>query len=97
MHSDYNVYRVRSRYNSDWGETGTEQEGRKIVMKAVTVSLMWNAQRSLDCQKREDIPANRKIKFSSAPIKAKYIFLVCFLELLSPPPGFFLVFGPNSM
>lgn len=26
MHSDYNVYRVRSRYNSDWGETGTEQE-----------------------------------------------------------------------
>uniref|UniRef100_A0A286XUY2 Protein phosphatase 1 regulatory subunit 9A n=2 Tax=Cavia porcellus TaxID=10141 RepID=A0A286XUY2_CAVPO len=26
MHSDYNVYRVRSRYNSDWGETGTEQD-----------------------------------------------------------------------
>ncbi|XP_044802384.2 neurabin-1 isoform X8 [Bubalus bubalis] len=69
MHSDYNVYRVRSRYNSDWGETGTEQEEQEDSDENNYCQPDVECSEIAGLPEEEDIPANRKIKFSSAPIK----------------------------
>ncbi|XP_069443553.1 neurabin-1 isoform X15 [Ovis canadensis] len=69
MHSDYNVYRVRSRYNSDWGETGTEQEEQEDSDESSYCQPDVECSEIAGLPEEEDIPANRKIKFSSAPIK----------------------------
>ncbi|XP_040116391.1 neurabin-1 isoform X2 [Oryx dammah] len=69
MHSDYNVYRVRSRYNSDWGETGTEQEEQEDSDESNYCQPDVECSEIAGLPEEEDIPANRKIKFSSAPIK----------------------------
>ncbi|XP_034523778.1 neurabin-1 isoform X6 [Ailuropoda melanoleuca] len=69
MHSDYNVYRVRSRYNSDWGETGTEQEEQEESDENNYYQPDMEYSEIVGLPEEEDIPANRKIKFSSAPIK----------------------------
>ncbi|XP_060040491.1 neurabin-1-like [Erinaceus europaeus] len=69
MHSDYNVYRVRSRYNSDWGETGTEQEEQEDSDENNYYQPDMEYSEIVGLPEEEDIPANRKIKFSSAPIK----------------------------
>uniref|UniRef100_A0A8C8Z437 Neurabin-1 n=1 Tax=Prolemur simus TaxID=1328070 RepID=A0A8C8Z437_PROSS len=66
MHSDYNVYRVRSRYKSDWGGTGTEEEDsdeNSYHQPAMEYSEIGGL------SEEDDIPENRKIKFSSSPIK----------------------------
>ncbi|XP_049750770.1 neurabin-1 isoform X4 [Elephas maximus indicus] len=69
MHSDYNVYRVRSRYNSDWAETGTEQEEQEDSDENNYYQPDMEYSEIVGLPEEEDIPANRKIKFSSAPIK----------------------------
>ncbi|XP_054548337.1 neurabin-1 isoform X7 [Talpa occidentalis] len=69
MQSDYNVYRVRSRYNSDWGETGTEQDEQEDSDENNYYQPDMEYSEIVGLPEEEDIPANRKIKFSSAPIK----------------------------
>nr|KAF6419216.1 protein phosphatase 1 regulatory subunit 9A [Rousettus aegyptiacus] len=69
MHSDYNVYRVRSRYNSDWGETGTEQDEQEDSDENSYYQPDMEYSEIVGLPEEEDIPVNRKIKFSSAPIK----------------------------
>ncbi|XP_045876302.1 neurabin-1 isoform X8 [Meles meles] len=69
MHSDYNVYRVRSRYNSDWGETGTEQDEQEESDENNYYQPDMEYSEIVGLPEEDDIPANRKIKFSSAPIK----------------------------
>ncbi|XP_052576687.1 neurabin-1 isoform X7 [Peromyscus californicus insignis] len=69
MHSDYNVYRVRSRYNSDWGETGTEQEEEDDSDENNYYQPDMEYSEIVGLPEEEEIPANRKIKFSCAPIK----------------------------
>ncbi|KAM6152595.1 neurabin-1 isoform 6-T6 [Erethizon dorsatum] len=71
MHSDYNVYRVRSRYNSDWGETGTEQDEEEEEDSDENNYYQPDMEYSeiVGLPEEDEIPANRKIKFSSAPIK----------------------------
>ncbi|XP_066094562.1 neurabin-1 isoform X7 [Saccopteryx bilineata] len=69
MHSDYNVYRVRSRYNSDWGETGIEQDEQEDSEENNYYQPDMEYSEIVGLPEEEDIPANRKIKFSSAPIK----------------------------
>ncbi|XP_076979658.1 neurabin-1 isoform X7 [Tamandua tetradactyla] len=69
MHSDYNVYRVRSRYNSDWGETSTEQGEQEDSDENSYYQPDMEYSEIVGLPEEEDIPANRKIKFSSAPIK----------------------------
>uniref|UniRef100_A0A8C6W6X7 Neurabin-1/2 PDZ domain-containing protein n=1 Tax=Nannospalax galili TaxID=1026970 RepID=A0A8C6W6X7_NANGA len=72
MHSDYNVYRVRSRYNSDWGETGTEQDDEGSDESNCYQPDMEYSE-ILGLPEEEEIPANRKIKFSCAPIKVSVL------------------------
>ncbi|XP_007937986.1 neurabin-1 [Orycteropus afer afer] len=69
MHSDYNVYRVRSRYNSDWGETGTEQDEQEDSDENNYYQPDTEYSEIVGLPEEDDIPANRKIKFSSDPIK----------------------------
>lgn len=69
MHSDYNVYRVRSRYNSDWGETGTEQDEEDDSDENSYYQPDMEYSEIVGLPEEEEIPANRKIKFSCAPIK----------------------------
>ncbi|XP_029863391.1 neurabin-1 isoform X3 [Aquila chrysaetos chrysaetos] len=68
MHSDYSVYRVRSRYNSDWGETGTEQDDQDDSDEnCYEPDMEYSEINGLPDE--DEIPANRKIQFSRAPIK----------------------------
>ncbi|XP_008941597.1 PREDICTED: neurabin-1-like, partial [Merops nubicus] len=69
MHSDYNVYRVRSRYNSDWGETGTEQDDQDDSDENNCYEPDVEYSEINGLPDEEEIPANRKIQFSRAPIK----------------------------
>ncbi|XP_053782400.1 neurabin-1 isoform X6 [Desmodus rotundus] len=69
MHSDYNVYRVRSRCNSDWGETGTEQDEQDDSDENSYYQPDMEYSEIVGLPEEDDIPANRRIKFSSAPIK----------------------------
>ncbi|XP_059568347.1 neurabin-1 isoform X11 [Myotis daubentonii] len=69
MHSDYNVYRVRSRYNSDWRETGTEQDEQEDSDENSYYQPDMEYSEIVGLPEEEEIPTNRKIKFSSAPIK----------------------------
>ncbi|XP_054980159.1 neurabin-1 isoform X5 [Sorex araneus] len=69
MHSDYNVYRVRSRYNSDWGETGTEQDEQEDSDENNYYQPDMEYSEIVGLPEEDDIPENRKIKFSCAPIK----------------------------
>ncbi|NWI95871.1 NEB1 protein, partial [Pitta sordida] len=69
MHSDYNVYRVRSRYNSDWGETGTEQDDLDDSDENNCYEPDTEYSEINGLPDEDEIPANRKIQFSRAPIK----------------------------
>lgn len=70
--SEYNVYRVRSRYNSDWGETGTEQDDQEDSDDDNGYEPDMNCSEILGLPEEDEIPGNRKIKFSSAPIKVSF-------------------------
>ncbi|XP_009863138.1 PREDICTED: neurabin-1-like, partial [Apaloderma vittatum] len=72
MHSDYNVYRVRSRYNSDWGETGTEQDDQDDSDENNCYEPDMEYSEINGLPDEDEIPANRKIQFSRAPIKIAY-------------------------
>ncbi|NXY82721.1 NEB1 protein, partial [Alcedo cyanopectus] len=68
MHSDYSVYRVRSRCNSDWGETGTEPDDQDDSDEnCYEPDMEYSEINGLPDE--DEIPANRKIQFSRAPIK----------------------------
>ncbi|XP_061852552.1 neurabin-1 isoform X2 [Colius striatus] len=69
MHSDYNVYRVRSRYNSDWGETGTEQDDQDDSDENNCYEPDMEYSEINGLPDEDEIPANRKIQFSRDPIK----------------------------
>ncbi|XP_007425172.1 neurabin-1 isoform X2 [Python bivittatus] len=69
MHADYNVYRIRSRYNSDWGETGTEQDDQEDSDDNYCYEPDIEYSEISGLPEEDEIPANRKIKFSNAPIK----------------------------
>ncbi|KAM6142886.1 neurabin-1 isoform 2-T2 [Phoenicopterus ruber ruber] len=69
MHSDYNVYRVRSRYSSDWGETGTEQDDQDDSDENNCYEPDMEYSEINGLPDEDEIPANRKIQFSRAPIK----------------------------
>lgn len=69
MHSDYNVYRVRSRYNSDWRDTGTEVDEQEDSDESNYYQPDMEYSEIVGLPEEEEIPTNRKIKFSSAPIK----------------------------
>ncbi|KAM8810609.1 neurabin-1 [Eudromia elegans] len=69
MHSDYSVYRVRSRYNSDWGETGTEQDDQDDSDDNNCYEPDMEYSEINGLPDEDEIPANRKIQFSRAPIK----------------------------
>ncbi|XP_019389061.1 PREDICTED: neurabin-1 isoform X4 [Crocodylus porosus] len=69
MHSDYNVYRVRSRYNSDWGETGTEQDDQDDSDENNYYEPDMEYAEISGLPDEDEIPVNRKIQFSCAPIK----------------------------
>ncbi|XP_057617192.1 neurabin-1 isoform X6 [Chionomys nivalis] len=69
VQSDYNVYRVRSRYNSDWGETGTEPDEEDDSDGSNDYQPDMEYSEIVGLPEEEEIPANRKIKFSCAPIK----------------------------
>uniref|UniRef100_A0A8B9F823 Neurabin-1 n=1 Tax=Amazona collaria TaxID=241587 RepID=A0A8B9F823_9PSIT len=69
MHSDYSVYRVRSRYNSDWGETGTEQDDQDDSDENNCYEPDMEYSEINGLPDEDEIPANRKIQFSRAPIK----------------------------
>ncbi|XP_068932974.1 neurabin-1-like [Petaurus breviceps papuanus] len=73
MHTDYNVYRVRSRYNSDWGEPGTEPDDHDDEENQDYQPSRGYLEIS-GLPAEEDIPANRKIQFSRAPIKVGQTF-----------------------
>ncbi|XP_051007927.1 neurabin-1-like [Acomys russatus] len=85
MHSDYNVYRVRSRYNSDWGETGTEPDEEDDSEENNYYQPDMEYSEIVGLPEEEEIPANRKIKFSCAPIKVSmflFLFLFCFFQIV---------------
>ncbi|XP_069630921.1 neurabin-1 isoform X3 [Haliaeetus albicilla] len=69
MHSDYSVYRVRSRYSSDWGETGTEQDDQDDSDENNCYEPDMEYSEINGLPDEDEIPANRKIQFSRAPIK----------------------------
>ncbi|XP_068260547.1 neurabin-1 isoform X2 [Nyctibius grandis] len=69
MHSDYNIYRVRSRCNSDWGETGTEQDDQDDSDENNCYEPDMEYSEINGLPDEDEIPANRKIRFSRAPIK----------------------------
>ncbi|EHB12464.1 Neurabin-1 [Heterocephalus glaber] len=69
MHSDYNMYRVRSRCNSGWGQTGTEQDEEEDSDENSYYRPNMEYSEIVGLPDEDEIPAYRKIKFSSAPIK----------------------------
>lgn len=77
MHSDYNVYRVRSRYNSDWGETGTEQDDQEDSDENNYYEPDMEYSEITGLPEENEIPATRKIKFSTAPIRVSLVCFVC--------------------
>ncbi|XP_036615824.1 neurabin-1 isoform X2 [Trichosurus vulpecula] len=74
MHTDYNVYRVRSRYNSDWGEPGTEPDDQDDSDENQDYQPSRDYLEISGLPEEEDIPANRKIQFSRAPIKVFHTY-----------------------
>uniref|UniRef100_H0WYH8 Protein phosphatase 1 regulatory subunit 9A n=1 Tax=Otolemur garnettii TaxID=30611 RepID=H0WYH8_OTOGA len=69
MHSDYNVYRVRAKYTADWGETGIEQGEEEDSDENYYYQPDLEYSEIVGLPEEDDIPPNRKIRFSSAPIK----------------------------
>ncbi|XP_063777475.1 neurabin-1 [Pseudophryne corroboree] len=66
-HSDYNVYRVRSRFNSEWEETEPGDDDDSDENKSYEPDTEFFEVPGLP--EEEEVPPQRKIKFSKAPIK----------------------------
>nr|XP_012612540.1 neurabin-1 isoform X8 [Microcebus murinus] len=69
MERDYNVYRVKARFKSDWGGTGTQQEEEEDSDENSCYQPVVECSEMSGLSEEEDIPVNRKIQFSRAPIK----------------------------
>ncbi|XP_044534168.1 neurabin-1 [Gracilinanus agilis] len=74
-HTDYSVYRVRSRYSSDWAEPGPEEPDEQDDSDEPQ-----DYQPSRDyveiggLPEEDEVPASRKIQFSRAPIKVFHTY-----------------------
>lgn len=67
-HSDYNVYRVRSRFSTDWEETEAgDDEDDSDENKSYEPDMEFYEVPGLP--EEDEVPNLRKIKFSKAPIK----------------------------
>ncbi|XP_069504662.1 neurabin-1 isoform X2 [Ambystoma mexicanum] len=66
-HTDYNVYRVRSRYSGEWGDNEPDDEEDSDDNNDYGPDMEFSEVTGLPDE--DDVPANRKIQFSSAPIK----------------------------
>ncbi|KAM3928167.1 neurabin-1 isoform 2-T2 [Leptodactylus fuscus] len=66
-HSDYNVYRVRSRFNTDWEETEPGDDDDSDENKSYEPDMEYYEIAGLP--EEEEVPTQRKIKFSKSPIK----------------------------
>ncbi|XP_053570041.1 neurabin-1 isoform X2 [Bombina bombina] len=67
-HSDYNVYRVRSRYNTEWEEADQdEDDDDSDDNKCYEPDMEFCEVPGLP--EEDEVPQQRKIKFSNAPIK----------------------------
>lgn len=66
-HSSYNVYRVRSRYNADWEETEAGDDVDSDENKSYEPDMEFFEIPGLP--EEEEVPLQRKIKFSKSPIK----------------------------
>ncbi|XP_027704607.1 neurabin-1 isoform X2 [Vombatus ursinus] len=74
VHTDYSVYRVRSRYNSDWGEPGTEPDDQDDSDENQDFQPSRDYLEISGLPEEEEVPANRKIQFSRAPIKVFHTY-----------------------
>nr|KAG8540493.1 hypothetical protein GDO81_019203 [Engystomops pustulosus] len=68
-HSDYNVYRVRSRFSADWEETEAGDDDDSDENKSYEPDMEFYEIPGLPAE--EEAPTQRKIKFSKAPIKVR--------------------------
>ncbi|XP_073485682.1 neurabin-1 isoform X1 [Aquarana catesbeiana] len=67
-HSSYNVYRVRSRYNAEWEETEAgDDDDDSDENKSYEPDMEYFEIPGLP--EEEEVPTQRKIKFSKSPIK----------------------------
>ncbi|XP_044148950.1 neurabin-1 isoform X1 [Bufo gargarizans] len=66
-HSDYNVYRVRSRFSTDWEETEPGDDDDSDENKSYEPDMEHYEVPGLP--EEDEVPTQRKIKFSKAPIK----------------------------
>ncbi|XP_053324379.1 neurabin-1 isoform X2 [Spea bombifrons] len=67
QHSDYNVYRVRSRYNTEWEETEQDEDDDSDENKCYEPDMEFYEVPGLP--EEDEFPPKRKIQFSKAPIK----------------------------
>ncbi|XP_018122810.1 neurabin-1 isoform X2 [Xenopus laevis] len=65
--SDYNVYRVRSRYNTDWEENEQDENEDSDENKSYEPDMEFIEIPGLP--QEEEVPSQRKIRFSKSPIK----------------------------
>ncbi|KAM4705156.1 neurabin-1 [Rhinophrynus dorsalis] len=66
-HSDYNVYRVRSRYSTEWEENEQDEDDDSDDNKCYEPDMEYIEVPGLP--EEDEVPAQRKIKFSKEPIK----------------------------
>ncbi|XP_069067854.1 neurabin-1 isoform X4 [Pleurodeles waltl] len=66
-HTDYNVYRVRSRYSEEWGDNEPDDEEDSDDNNDYGPDMEYTEVTGLPTE--DDVPAKRKIQFSCAPIK----------------------------
>ncbi|XP_075443422.1 neurabin-1 isoform X4 [Ascaphus truei] len=66
-HSDYNVYRIRSRYNAEWEETEQDEDDDSDDDKCYEPDTEYSEAPGLP--EEDEVPTQRKIKFSNGPIK----------------------------
>ncbi|XP_030056539.1 neurabin-1 [Microcaecilia unicolor] len=66
-HSDYSVYRVRSRYSAEWRDSEQDDDEDSDENNYYEPDMEYSEVPGLPDE--EEVPAHRKIKFSSSPIK----------------------------
>uniref|UniRef100_A0A8C5PBY0 Protein phosphatase 1 regulatory subunit 9A n=1 Tax=Leptobrachium leishanense TaxID=445787 RepID=A0A8C5PBY0_9ANUR len=67
QHSDYNVYRVQSRYTTEWEENDQDEDDDSDENKSYEPDMEFYE--VLGLPEEDEVPAQRKIKFSKSPIK----------------------------
>ncbi|XP_063308346.1 neurabin-1 isoform X2 [Pelobates fuscus] len=67
QHSDYNVYRVRSRYNTEWEDNEQDEDDDSDENKSYEPDMEFYEVPGLP--EEEEVPTQRKIQFSKSPIK----------------------------